>query len=162
QRAVLETIARQGRAFGISLVVTTHYPTADILTSQIQANLDARVVLTLPVAQATVALGVTRLQHYDPSCLPPRSGAVIYRPLHGEEQLGRIPALSEQQRLRIIARLVNWYGRPLPAQPEASVPVVLEASLAHPVEGTRRLVITPEERQRIIEAAQQYPSRAAV
>lgn len=39
----LSVIARQGRAFGIHLILTTQRPDATILTGQIRNNIDCRV-----------------------------------------------------------------------------------------------------------------------
>ena len=39
----LATIARQGRAFGIHLILATHRPDANILAGQIKYNIDCRI-----------------------------------------------------------------------------------------------------------------------
>lgn len=39
----LSTIARQGRAFGLHLILATQRPSADILSGQIRSNLDCRI-----------------------------------------------------------------------------------------------------------------------
>ena len=41
--SLLSTIARQGRAFGIHLILATQRPDADILKGQIKNNIDFRI-----------------------------------------------------------------------------------------------------------------------
>ena len=40
---MLSTLARQGRAFGIHLILATQRPDANILTGQIKSNIDERI-----------------------------------------------------------------------------------------------------------------------
>ena len=53
----ISTIARQGRAFGIHLVLATQRPDANILSGQIKNNLDCRVCGKADATLSTIVLG---------------------------------------------------------------------------------------------------------
>ena len=53
----LSTIARQGRAFGIHLILATQRPDADILNGQIRNNLDCRICGRADAILSQIILG---------------------------------------------------------------------------------------------------------
>lgn len=54
--AMLSTLARQGRAFGIHLILATQRPDANILTGQIKSNIDERICGTADNVLSTIIL----------------------------------------------------------------------------------------------------------
>ncbi len=114
QRAHLEKLARMAGAAGIILFVATQYPTADILSSQVQANLDNRIVLRLASAKQSavaLALGPGEISAYDPSLITDRGVAVV-RQTGGYEGIGRIPEVTDSFRQQSITHLLRDYARP--------------------------------------------------
>lgn len=114
----LATIARMSRSAGIILVVATQYPTATVLDSQIQANVDSRIVLRVASSKyALVSLGVLSSDQvrYDPSQITERGVAVARI---GETQsLIRIPEVTGEIRRGIAQALTQrWPRTSIPAQ----------------------------------------------
>lgn len=112
QHERLATIARMGRSAGIVLVVSTQYPTADVLSSQIQANLDHRVVLRVTSGKYVhVSLGIPPGQkpQYDPSQITERGVAVAR--MGERETLIRIPEVVAADRRAIADELAQRWPR---------------------------------------------------
>lgn len=119
QHDAIETIARMGRAVGIVLFVATQYPTAEVLTSQIQANVSNRIVFRLTSsAFSTVALR-RQLKNdpatYEPAAIPQTmQGVAVLRTDGGQEVLGRAPEITQQLRAARIAALESrWPHAPI-------------------------------------------------
>jgi S-DNA-T family DNA segregation ATPase FtsK/SpoIIIE len=116
QHDIIETIARMGRAVGIVLFVATQYPTADVLTSQIQANVSNRVVFRLTSsAFSTVALR-RQIKNdpaiYEPAAIPQTmQGVAVLRADGGHEVLGRAPEMTQEFRAARIAALVSKWPK---------------------------------------------------
>jgi hypothetical protein len=51
--AALERIARMGRAFGLSVILATQYPTKDVVRRQIKVNMTAQVAFRVPDGAAS-------------------------------------------------------------------------------------------------------------
>lgn len=120
QHAAIETIARMGRAVGIVLFVATQYPTADVLTSQIQANVSNRVVFRL-TSSAFSSVALRRQLKNDPATYEPAAipqtmqGVAVLRSDGGHEILGRVPEITQAIRSARIAALVSkWPSASLP------------------------------------------------
>lgn len=111
QREMLGTIARMGRAAGIVLVVATQYPTVDVLSNQVQANLANRLVLRLESSTYTsVALRRTKEDGgtYEPAAID-RPGVGVLRRDGGQETIGVIPEMDDATRDHKIAVLnLQW------------------------------------------------------
>jgi len=96
QSVLLEDIARKCRSAGIVLVVATQYPTAKVLSSQIQPNLHRSITLRFDSARYTaVALGIPPGDRpdFEPSALG-EPGVAIWRQPGGGSRLGRVPELK--------------------------------------------------------------------
>lgn len=100
QKALVETLVRMARAAGFVIFLATQYPTADVLSSQIQVNVTNRVVFKLASSQNNwVALrrntdGEGGL--FDPSAIPlTRRGVGVCRLDTGEECLGQVPEVGD-------------------------------------------------------------------
>ena len=123
QRAFIETFARLSRAAGGVLFVATQYPTADILGSQIQANVTNRVVFRLASSEyIKVALRRQRNDggKYDPSLITKDMPGVAVWRADGGEVLGRTPEITDQRRLELIEELS--YRWPKAVSSEEPVP----------------------------------------
>jgi hypothetical protein len=112
QRGMLQTLARMGAASGIILCAATQYPTTDVLSGQVQANLHHRLVLRLASPRHTavaIGLGAGEKSRYDPAAIP-EPGVGVLR-CHGTEFLGRIPAVTDDVRHTLITRLQACWPR---------------------------------------------------
>lgn len=112
QREMLCTLVRMSRSSGIVIFVCTQYPTADVLPSQIQANVSNNITLRFDSPKYNaVALGVLPGEKtvYIPSAIA-ESGVCIYRHA-GSEIIGRIPELTPTKQREMIAHLVATYPR---------------------------------------------------
>jgi hypothetical protein len=125
QHDAIETIARMGRAVGIVLFVATQYPTAEVLTSQIQANVSNRIVFRLTSsAFSTVALR-RQIKNdpatYEPAAIPQTmQGVAVLRTDGGHEILGRAPEITKELRAARIAGLESkWRINQVDAEPAA-------------------------------------------
>ena len=112
-RLILDSIARKGRAAGVMLVVATQYPTADIISSQTQANLDWRLVFR--VASSKYSFVALARQNddggtYEPSLIPKEKvGVAVWRLDGGTEIMGQCPEATRAWQLARIAELVaKW------------------------------------------------------
>ncbi len=130
-KAKLEKFACLSRAMGGVLFVATQYPTADLIPSQIQANVANRLVFRLVSSEYTgVALRRVKADNglYEPSMIPKnKPGMAVLRRDSGIEVLGRAPELTDEHRDAWIVRLVAQYPKqvqtsvqdlPLPATTE--------------------------------------------
>ena len=65
--ARLSTLARQGRAFGIHLILATQRPDANILPGQIKNNLNVRICGRADATLSTIIIGDGRAAEQIPS-----------------------------------------------------------------------------------------------
>lgn len=130
-KQALEELARLSGAAGIILAVATQRPTADVLSSQVQANTPVRICLKVATAKYTsvaLALGPGEQSRYEPSLFP-SAGIALLR-FNGQEQIGRVPELTLDRRQRWISVLRELYPREepvvleLPVRPAEVAPAV--------------------------------------
>ncbi|MEI6044849.1 MAG: FtsK/SpoIIIE domain-containing protein [Chloroflexota bacterium] len=113
QKLVVESLARMGRAAGVVLLVCTQYPTAEVLSSQIQANILNRMVLGLAGEKyCEVALGKSLKDcQYNPALITgEHSGIGVYKTL-GTETIGRGRYLSHQDCDKLVDRLADQWPK---------------------------------------------------
>ncbi|HEX6290231.1 MAG TPA: FtsK/SpoIIIE domain-containing protein [Herpetosiphonaceae bacterium] len=144
QHDAIETVARMGRAVGIVLFVATQYPTAEVLTSQIQANVSNRVVFRL-TSSAFSSVALRRQIKNDPATYEPAAipqamqGVAVLRIDGGHEILGRSPEITQQIRSARIAALVSRWPNDTTgdgpaadtADPATTAPATLRWTEAH-------------------------------
>jgi S-DNA-T family DNA segregation ATPase FtsK/SpoIIIE len=144
QHDAIETIARMGRAVGIVLFVATQYPTADVLTSQIQANVSNRIVFRL-TSSAFSSVALRRQIKNDPATYEPAAipqtmqGVAVLRIDGGHEILGRAPEITQQLRAARITALVSTWPKATTIETSmtdegeiaTSIPVTLSWTEAH-------------------------------
>jgi hypothetical protein len=112
QKGQLATMARMSRAAGFIILTCTQYPTAEVLSSQVQANAVCRLCLQVPSAKYTsVALGLAPGQRslYEPAAIP-EPGIAVYR-RNGDERLGRVPEVDDRSRAIVIRQLIDRWPR---------------------------------------------------
>lgn len=112
QKGQLATMARMSRAAGFILLTCTQYPTAEVLSSQVQANAVCRLCLQMPSAKYTpVALNLAPGQKslYEPAEIN-APGIAVYR-RNGDERLGRVPEVRDDARAIVIRQLVDRWAR---------------------------------------------------
>lgn len=125
----IETLARMARAAGIILFVSTQYPTVEVLSSQIQANVPNRVVFRV-VASSYSGVALRR-QKADPGMFEPAAipkdlpGVAVLRTDGGDEALGRVPHITDYTRWELIAELAAAWTKP--EEPVVSVSNFQEA-----------------------------------
>lgn len=114
QKKSVETLVRMARASGFVIFLATQYPTADVLSSQIQANVTNRVVFKLASSQNNwVALRRTSDGEgglFDPSVIPlTRRGVGVCRLDVGDEYLGQVPEVTDIWRRNTFATMIaRW------------------------------------------------------
>jgi hypothetical protein len=110
QRALLDKLAAMSAASGMLLFVSTQYPTTEYLSSQVQINLQNRLVFRLASPRYTeVALSLAKGERsgYDPSAITAPGVAIFRR--GGQETLGRVPEITDQLRQGLIEALrLQW------------------------------------------------------
>ena len=112
-RGILDTIARKGRAAGVMLVVATQYPTAEVISSQTQSNLDWRLVFRVASSKYT-SVALARLNDdggtYEPSLIPKdKVGVAVWRLDGGNEIMGQCPEATRKWQLERRDELVaKW------------------------------------------------------
>lgn len=115
-RDMVETVARMSRAEGFVVVVATQYPTTDVLSSQIQANISKRLVFRVESAEYS-AVSLRRMSKlspatYEPSLIPYEApGIGVFRYDGGSEILGRAPHVTVAERDRRIAHLIDRWRK---------------------------------------------------
>lgn len=165
-RERLNTLARMGRALGIVLISIVQYPTAEVLSSQVQANSAVRVVFRLASKRYTpVALGIPLGEEpvYEPADITEPGVAVLK--IDGDTRFGRAPEMTPEVIQSIEATMMPWLREtaqpalpdpmedvpdiPEPAEPlmpvAASVPFIEEAMLRRVMQGllAELIVTTP-------------------
>ncbi len=98
QKELTETLVRQGRSAGFVVFLATQYPTAAVLSSQIQANCLRRICLRVDSAKRTlVSLGLEpgEARPFEPSAIA-SSGVAVYKTSGGTMHIGRVPYITDE------------------------------------------------------------------
>ncbi len=98
QKELTETLVRQGRSAGFVVFLATQYPTAAVLSSQIQANCLRRICLRVDSAKRTlVSLGLEpgEARPFEPSAIA-SSGVAVYKTSGGTIHIGRVPYITDE------------------------------------------------------------------
>lgn len=126
QREKLDKLAQMAAASGITLLIATTYPTANHLSSLVQANLKVRIVFGFATTKYTeVALGLDRGEDhlYEPGAIS-EPGVAIVRYEGGREVLGRVPHLTDS----VLHEMTSVVQRQYPRLPDAGAPLGMEVS----------------------------------
>lgn len=113
QKSIVETIVRMGRATGVVLVAATQYPTANMLSTQVQANLANRLVFGLAGERyVEVTIGKSAKDcAFNPDVITKETPGVAVFKSNGSEVLGRSKRMDVQTRNAIVAELVRMYPK---------------------------------------------------
>lgn len=111
----IETFARMSRAAGGVLFVATQYPTEEVLSNQIQANVTNRCVFRLVSSEhSRVAMRRTKADGgiYEPASIDASlPGTAVLRRDGGREVLGRASELTDEIRDNWINSLASKYPK---------------------------------------------------
>lgn len=160
-REQLDLFASMARAMGGVGFFATQYPTTDIISSKIQANVSNRVVFRVASSEYTrVSLRRTKADRavYEPSVIPfDKPGVCIIRKDGGKEILARAPEATETIVSEWINDLVEKYPKLAPVNPGA---VQSATSVSESTITTSQL--TADEKELIEEWAEDGMSRRGI
>lgn len=160
-REQLDLFASMARAMGGVGFFATQYPTTDIISSKIQANVANRVVFRVASSEYTrVSLRRTKADNaiYEPSVIPfDKQGVCVIRKDGGKEILARAPEATETIVSAWINDLVSKYPKQVSVNPGAaqSVTGVSESAIT-------TSPLTAKERELIEEWAEDGMSRRGI
>jgi len=115
-KAKVEKLARMSRAAGFVIIIATQYPTTEVLSSQIQANIANRLVFRVESPEFS-AVSLRRSSSfaqplYEPSLIPfNMQGVAVLRFGGANEIMGRAPHVTEAQSEERIALLRERWGK---------------------------------------------------
>lgn len=115
QHAAIATLARMGRASGFVVIAATQYPTAEVVPSQVQANMPNRLAFRqasphyTPIALRRSAKDATAC--YEPAYIPRTAPGVGVWRVAGTEVLGKAPEITDNWRQRTIDGLVQRWPK---------------------------------------------------
>lgn len=160
-REQLDLFASMARAMGGVGFFATQYPTTDIISSKIQANVANRVVFRVASSEYTrVSLRRTKADNamYEPSVIPfEKQGVCVIRKDGGREILARAPEATETIVSAWINDLVSKYPKQVSVNPGAA-----QSATAIPESAITTSPLTAEERELIEEWAEDGSSRRGI